>query len=90
MSLDDHIGVCPECFCREGPVHAFGLLYHYCLRHRYRWTTPARFRQTDLAALAAVRQICQKTTLIIYARHPDQLGLTRPSAKTDATKEEQS
>ena len=80
MNLD--AGYCPTCYRREGPAHMFGLYYWYCLRHRYRWTTPAKFRETRPEALQAVRLICQKTTLILHAR--TQLGLTRPSGLDDA------
>ena len=83
-------GYCPTCFTRSGPLHSYGLLYFYCLKHRFRWTVGAKFRETDPAALAAVRRICEKTVLIVYARHPNQLGLHVPSAKTGKTEEERS
>lgn len=75
---------CPTCYKRDGPLHAFGLLYWWCMTHRYRWTTAARFRELDPAALHAVRAVCQKTTLVVHSspqRH-DQGPLSTPVPAT--------
>ena len=87
----DSIGYCPTCFERQGPLHSYGLLYHYCITptHAYRWTTPAQWRQTDPAALEAVRKICQKTTLILYARMQQPQGLTPAAGQVDGTTEKE-
>lgn len=68
MSHDDHAGYCPTCFERQGPLQAHGLLYFWCMRHHVRWTTPARARASTAEDLTAVRDICQRTVLTLYAR----------------------